>query len=144
MAKKNFDDVIDGNTHADAEGAIKGIISTPEDKEASVSVKKEFWEDVNGINVEHLQANVVKVKMLTAKDVERITGLSDKTTAKYLREGKIKAVKQGTSWMVNPDDLNNYLAGRFDYEWMERCKAAEEARKARRKPRTTKPAIVGV
>lgn len=137
MAKKNFEDVIDSNTHADAEGAIKGIISTPAGKEANA-------ENIHGINVEHLQANVVKVQMLTAKDVERITGLSDKTTAKYLREGKIKAVKQGTSWMVNPDDLNNYLAGRFDYEWMERCKVMEAERKARRKPRTTKPAIVGV
>lgn len=136
MAKKSFDDVIDGNTHADAEGAIKGIISTPAETEATA-------ENINGINVEHLQANIVKVQMLTAKDVERITGLSDKTTAKYLREGKIKAVKQGTSWMVNPDDLNNYLAGRFDYEWMERCKVMEAERKARRKPRTAKPADVG-
>lgn len=136
MAKKSFDDVIDGNTHADAEGAIKGIISTPAETEATA-------ENINGINVEHLQANIVKVQMLTAKDVERITGLSDKTTAKYLREGKIKAVKHGLSWVIHPDDLNAYLAGRFDYEWMERCKAAEEARKARRKPRTAKPADVG-
>jgi hypothetical protein len=136
MAKKSFDDVIDGNTHADAEGAIKGIISAPAETEATA-------ENINGINVEHLQANIVKVQMLTAKDVERITGLSDKTTAKYLREGKIKAVKHGLSWVIHPDDLNAYLAGRFDYEWMERCKAAEEARKARRKPRTAKPADVG-
>ena len=136
MAKKSFDDVIDGNTHADAEGAIKGIISTPAETEATA-------ENINGINVEHLQANIVKVQMLTAKDVERITGLSDKTTAKYLREGKIKAVKHGLSWVIPPDELNAYLAGRFDYEWMERCKAAEEARKARRKPRTAKPADVG-
>ena len=137
MAKKSFDDVIDGNTHADAEGAIKGIISTPAETEATA-------ENINGINVEHLQANIVKVQMLTAKDVERITGLSDKTTAKYLREGKIKAVKHGLSWVIHPDDLNAYLAGRFDYEWMERCKVMEAERKARRKPRTTKPAIVGV
>lgn len=134
--KKNFDDVIDGNTHADAEGAIKGIISTPAGTEATA-------ENINGINVEHLQANVVKVQLLTAKDVERITGLSDKTTAKYLREGKIKAVKHGLSWVVHPDDLNAYLAGRFDYEWMEKCREAEAARKARRKPRTAKPASVG-
>lgn len=130
MSKKTFE--IDGSTHAKENGAIANIISTP---------AKEKPEPA-GIIVEHQNKPIIKPNMLSSEDVEKVTGMSDKTIAKYLRIGRIKAVKIGTKWQVHPDDLNDFLAGKIDEEWMAKCVEREAARKARRKPRVDKPKAV--
>lgn len=126
MTKKNFEGIIDATPHNNEDGAIKNIIApAASDNQAPA-----------GIIVEHLNKPIIKPNMLTSEEVERITGMSDKTIAKYLRIGRIKAVKIGTKWQVHPDDLNDFLAGKIDEDWMAKCVEREAARKARRKPGT--------
>ncbi|MCF0224934.1 MAG: helix-turn-helix domain-containing protein [Fibrobacter sp.] len=134
MSKKNFDDLIDSSTHAHEDGAIKNIIGEPARDDTAPG----------GIVVEHLNKPIIKPNMLSSEEVEKVTGLSDKTIAKYLRIGRIKAVKIGTKWQIHPDDLNEFLAGKVDDEWMAKCVEREAERKARRKPREPKAKAVEV
>ena len=105
MSKKNFDDLIDSSTHAHEDGAIKNIIGEPARDDTAPG----------GIVVEHLNKPIIKPNMLSSEEVEKVTGLSDKTIAKYLRIGRIKAVKIGTKWQIHPDDLNEFLEHKASY-----------------------------
>jgi len=45
------------------------------------------------------------------EDLSKILGLGLLTVRKYLREGKIKAVKLGQRWYVSSKNLNKFLNG---------------------------------
>ena len=55
-------------------------------------------------------------KLLTAKEVAGILRLNDQTVLRYVREGKLKAIKVGKQYLVKEADLQAYLDGAGDSE----------------------------
>jgi len=50
-----------------------------------------------------------RISFYTSDDLSKILDLSIVTVRKYLKEGKIKAVKVGQRWFISNRNLNKFL-----------------------------------
>lgn len=48
-------------------------------------------------------------KLRTTKDVMNILGVSNYTIWRYIKSGKLKAVKIGRAWYIHNDDLQAFI-----------------------------------
>jgi len=51
-------------------------------------------------------------KLLTVNETAKILRLGPETVARYIREGKIPAIKFGRVWRVEEKDLENFIRKR--------------------------------
>ena len=51
-------------------------------------------------------------RLLTVIEAAKILRLNSETVARYIREGKISAVKLGRVWRVEEKDLEEFIRGR--------------------------------
>jgi excisionase family DNA binding protein len=48
-------------------------------------------------------------KYITVDEVAEALGLSTKTVRTYIKDGKLKAYKLGTSWRIEPDEVDAFI-----------------------------------
>ena len=48
-------------------------------------------------------------RLLEPKEVSELLGIHLDTVRRYLREGKIKAIKLGNRWRIRESDLDKFL-----------------------------------
>jgi len=51
-------------------------------------------------------------RLLTVNEVAKILRLNSETVARYIREGKISAVKLGRVWRIEEKDLEQFIRER--------------------------------
>lgn len=52
-----------------------------------------------------IQDNMV----FSVKEAAKFLGLNPQTISKYCKDGHIKAIKKGKSWLITQEAINNYL-----------------------------------
>lgn len=65
--------------------------------------KKDLEEYINKCRQQKSTDNADK--LWTSKEIAKYLGCTQQTAQKYLREGKIPAIKVGRKWMAQPDDI---------------------------------------
>ena len=56
-------------------------------------------------NLEELK----KYKLYTAKEIESVLGVSAQSIKRYIKAGKLHAIKVGGKWRVSEEDLKEFL-----------------------------------
>ena len=63
-------------------------------------------------SLEGLRRGGTPVRWLTLLDVVRETGMNIRAVRRLVRSGRLRAMKQGRTWVVTADALRAYLAAR--------------------------------
>lgn len=56
--------------------------------------------------------SLLSIRLYTLTEVEGILGVSHRTLLRWVKDGKIKAVKIGGKWKVSEDTLRDIIGGK--------------------------------